>query len=197
MATQEERRAATRTKLIRAARKQFARDGYEGTKTNDILKATGLSRGAMYHHFRNKQELFEAVFLAVSAEALDYAAKHGKRSKSEIESLVSACTAWLRAVRRPEVAAILLNQGPGVLGWKRAGDLESQSSLDLVTKSVERAVRAGEVEVPSVELAARLINAVLAEAALTRLHGKPSVSVGEQEAAVRQFIEGLRVRSLD
>ncbi len=192
MATQAERRAATRAKLISAARELFARDGYAETHTNDILEYTGLSRGALYHHFANKQELFEAVFVAITDEVIDYAVKHGKRTGSSLESLISACIAWLRAVRKPEAAAILLNQAPQVLGWKRARDLEANSSLLLMTKSLDHAIATGEVQVPSVELAARIINAMLAEAALAVLHGDPATSVAKQEAAIRQFLEGLR-----
>lgn len=192
MATQAERRAATRAKLISAARVLFARDGYAETHTNDILEYTDLSRGALYHHFANKQELFEAVFVAITDEVIDYAMKHGKRTDSSLESLISACIAWLRAVRKPEAAAILLNQAPQVLGWKRARDLEANSSLLLMTKSLDRAIATGEVQVPSVELAARIINAMLAEAALAVLHGDPATSIAKQEAAIRQFIEGLR-----
>lgn len=192
MATQAERRAATRAKLISAARELFARDGYAETHTNDILEYTGLSRGALYHHFQNKQELFEAVFVAITDEVIDHAVKHGKRTDSSLESLISACIAWLRAVRKPEAAAILLNQAPQVLGWKRARDLEANSSLLLMTKSLDHAIATGEVQVPSVELAARIINAMLAEAALAVLHGDPATSVAKQEAAIRQFLEGLR-----
>jgi len=193
MATQAERRAATRAKLINVAREYFSRDGYEKTHTNDILKYTGLSRGALYHHFQNKQDLFEAVFIDISNESIEYAVKHGKNSESSLENLISACLAWLRAVRQPEVASILLNQAPRVLGWERARDLEDSSSFSLMKLSLDRAVAAGEVRVPSVELTARLINSMLAEAALAMLHGKPVTSVAKQEAAVRQFIEGLRL----
>jgi len=193
MATQAERRAVTRAKLIGAAREYFARDGYEETHTNDILKYTGLSRGAMYHHFRNKQDLFEAVFIDISNESIEYAVKHGKRKESSLESLISACFAWLRVVRRPEIGSILLDQGPQVLGWERARDLEASSSFSLMKQALNLAVKAGEVRVPSVDLAARLINAILSEAALAMLHGNPTTSVAKQEAAIRQLIEGLRL----
>lgn len=192
MATHAERRAATRARLIAAAREHFARDGYEGTRTEDILEHAGVSRGALYHHFKSKQELFEAVFVAISDEAIERAARHGGRGASPLEDLISGCLAWLRAVRRPRVATVLLDQGPQVLGWKRARDLEAKSSLALMQRSLERAVAAGEVQVPSIELTARLVNAVLAEAALAALHREPATSAAKQEAAIRQFIEGLR-----
>ena len=173
------------------ARELFARDGYEDTPTERILEEAGISRGAMYHHFATKQDVFEAVFLEVSHEAIARAAKRVSRSDSPLEDLVAACLAWLREVRSPEVAAILIDQGPQVLGWKRARDLEARSSLGLMTRGLERAIAAGEIRVPSVELAARLVNAILAEAALAALHREPRTSRATQEASIRQLIEGL------
>ena len=194
MATNDERRAATRAKLIQAGREHFAREGYDDTHTGRILEQAGVSRGAMYHHFKNKQELFEAVFISVSDETIALAGRHLKRSDSPLEDLISACLAWLKAVKKPEFAAILLDQGPQVLGWKHARDLEAQTSLELMTQGLERAVNAKELQVPSVPLAARLINALLAESALVALYEDPPTSSSKQEAAIRQFIEGLKVK---
>lgn len=191
MATQAERRAATRAKLISAARQRFARDGYDNTHTNDILADTGLSRGALYHHFQNKQELFEAVFVAVSDESINYAVTQSRQGGSALQNLIAACLAWLRAVRRPGVASILLDQGPQVLGWQRARDLEAATSLALMQQGLQGAVEADEVQVSSTELTARLINAALAEVALAGLHQRPVISVAKQETAIRQLIEGL------
>ncbi|MEM6581781.1 MAG: hypothetical protein AAF699_10935, partial [Pseudomonadota bacterium] len=92
----------------------------------------------------------------------------------------------------PAVAAILIEQGPQVLGWKKAREIESKSSLRPMQTAVERACAAGEIEVPSVEVAALLINALLAETALIALYGKPKISTTEQEASVRRFITGLK-----
>jgi len=192
MATQAHRRAATRTRLIEVARGLFARDGYDQTPTERILEMAGLSRGAMYHHFATKRDVFEAVFVQVSDEAIARAVQRSRPSDSPLEDLIGACLTWLREARRPEVAAILIDQGPQVLGWKRARDLEALSSLGRMTQGLERAIAAGEVHVPSVRLAARLINAALAEAALAALHREPRTSQATQEAAIRQLIEGLR-----
>ena len=192
MATNQERREATRAKLISVAREHFARNGFEGTHTGDILEQTGHSRGALYHHFKSKRELFEAVFVSVSKEAIDYAVARGSQEESPVEDLISACLAWLNAVRKPDIAAILLDQGPQVLGWKLARHLESKSGLGLMIRSLKRAVDAGEVEVPSIELTARLLNSLLAEAALANLYREPAISAAKQEATIRQFIDGLR-----
>lgn len=175
-----------------AARTFFARDGYENTHTGDILAHTGLSRGALYHHFPSKQALFEAVFVDVSDEAIARAIEQGPRGTSALDNLIGACLAWVNVVKQPEVAALLLDEGPRVLGWKRARDLEAKSSLSLMRRGLEKAVAAGELAVPSIDLTARLINALVAEAALARLFESRAITKRDQEAAIRQFIEGLR-----
>ena len=194
MPTQAERRAATRARLLDAAGPLFAAHGFAGTSTARILEVAGLSRGALYHHFANKREVFEAVFCRVSDAAIERAVRRGRSSSSPIEALVQACLGWLREARRPEVAAILLEQGPGILGWKRARELEAASSLGLMTRSLERAVAAGEIDVPSIPLAARFLNAALTEAALAGSHGGKEASPRAIEASIRHLIRGLEAR---
>jgi AcrR family transcriptional regulator len=192
MATQAERRAATRSRLLDAAEALFVDQGYESTSTEQILAAAAVSRGGLYHHFANKRELFEAVFSRVSDAAIARAARDVDPARSPLEALVEACLAWLREACRPEVAAILIDQGPAVLGWKRARDLEAKTSLALMTRGLTRALAAGEIEVGSVSLTARLLNAVLAEAALSALH--EGAVATEIEASIRQWVGGLTPR---
>ncbi len=194
MATNEERRATTRASIISAARECFIRDGYDNTHTDSILERAGVSRGAMYHHYSSKRDVFEAVYVSVVEETIEHALRARTDLDSPLEELLAACGAWLSYVRKPEVARILLEQGPQVLGWKRARDIEAESSLTPMRSSLERACAAGEIEVPSVEVAALLINALLAEAALVSAYGKPRASSAVVEASIRKFVEGLRIK---
>lgn len=191
MATQAERRAATRRRLIDAARQCFASDGYDQTSTEQIRERAGVSRGAMYHHFGSKREIFEAVFQEVSDETIRAAIREGGAGESRLDDLTRACLAWLREVRRPQAAAILLDQGPQVLGWQRARDLEAETSLGLMEAALEQASLTGEIEVVSVPLTARLLNAVLAEAALVAVNESLVSAAVDLERSIRQFIEGL------
>ncbi len=194
MATQSERRTATRASLISSAEKLFVTQGFEGTSTDDILAAAGVSRGAMYYHFRTKRDVFEAVFVATSDGAILRSGRAAKKSDSPLESLINACLSWLKEVRKPQIAAILIDQAPQVLGWERARNLEAETSLGLMTAGVKAAQEAGEIDVPSIELAARFLNAVLAEAALVALHSSRRVPQSELEASIRHFIVSLSAK---
>ncbi len=191
MATQAERREATRRVLVDAATRRFAADGYDHTTTDRIRQEAGVSRGAMYHHFPSKQHLFEAVFEEVSTAAIRRAVRAGGSGESPLADLTHTCLAWLREVQDPQTAAILLDQGPHVLGWKRARSLEAETSLGLMEAALERASAAAEIQVASIPVAAQLLNAVLAEAALVAANDPPAESAAALEAAVRQFIAGL------
>lgn len=192
MATQTERREATRDALVKAGRAHFARAGYEATHTNEILAAAGVSRGAMYHHFPSKQALFEAVFVAESKAAIAGASAAASHTGSPLENLLSACLAWLAAARDPETAAILLDQGPQVLGWKRARDLEEEFSLGGMKRAIQLAAEAGELAVGSIDLAARILNAVLAELALAAIHHSDEADPASQEQMIRKVLAGFR-----
>jgi AcrR family transcriptional regulator len=192
MATQVERREATRAAILSAAHELFSTRGYAQTAVSDILEAARISRGAMYHHFAAKEDVFAAVFVRTSDEAIRRATARIPSSATPLESLVAGCLGWLRAVDDPEIRQVLLVDGPTALGWERARALEETSSLGVVRASIAASVRSGEMTVPSVDLAARLINAMLTEAALHLSQGKRHRSHRRQVAVtVTAMIEGL------
>jgi hypothetical protein len=92
------------------------------------------------------------------------------------------------------VSRILLDEGPRVLGCVRARELEAKYSLGLMVEGLERASRAGEIDVPDLELAARLINAALAEAALIGLSPGRRPSRAKVDATIQKLIDGLTRR---
>ena len=171
MATQEERRSATRSAILSAAKELFADRGYDATQVGDILDAAGISRGAMYHHFASKEDVFAAVFLQTSVDAIRKASSRIRLGTAPREALIAGCLGWLDAVDDPSIRQILLIDGPVALGWERARLLEEATSLGVVRSAIARAVEAGEMNVASVDLAARLINAMLTEAALNLVSG--------------------------
>ena len=166
VATQAERREGTRARIVDHASEFFATRGYNATSVDDIIAAAGISKGAMYHHFQKKEDVFAAVFVATSSDAIRRAAAKVKPNLDPLDALVVGCLAWLDAVESEPTRRILLVDGPSVLGWDRARTLEEATSLGAVRGAVTRAVKADAMNVPSIDLAARLINGVLTEAAL-------------------------------
>ena len=166
MATQAERRARTRRRIIDAARTRFTEAGWDGTSITEILDDAGVSRGALYHHFSSKEDVFAAVYAEVSADAIARAARSTVEGASRLETFVSACAAWLQIVQEPNVARVLLIDGPSALGWKRCREVEAETSLHVTEAGLAAAARAGEIAPPSIHSAALLVNALLAEAAL-------------------------------
>lgn len=166
-------------------------DGYDDSSTERIRLKAGVSRGAMYHHFESKRDIFEAVFLEVSDETIRLAVRHGSDGTSPLDQLTDTCLAWLREVRRPEIAIILLELAPQVLGWERARDLEAATSLALIIAALERGMTPAQIDAGSVELTARLLNAVLTEAALVANDHRLGVRSDDVEGVVRRFLTAL------
>jgi AcrR family transcriptional regulator len=120
-----ERVAETRGALLDAAAELFGRLGYEGTSTTAILEASGLTRGAMYHHFADKRDLFVAVASRVE-RALIADIEAATASVTDARQRVRAgVMLYLDAVSRPDRARILLRDAPAVLGparWRELAD---------------------------------------------------------------------------
>lgn len=197
MVSQAERRASTRGRIVHAARDLFVRRGYSGTSIRDVLAGAGVSRGALYHHFDSKEDVFAAVFVATSSDAVRAASDHVAADSTPLEALVEACTTWLSVSTAPGVARILFEEGPTALGWERCRTLEEATSLGVMRRAVAAAVDSGEIEVASLDIAARLINAVLAEAAL-KIASSPTPGTRDDAAAVvRAMINGMAVARHD
>jgi AcrR family transcriptional regulator len=169
----------------------FSTGGYDATSVTEILEAAGVSRGAMYHHFRSKEDVFAAVFLQVSTAAIRDAARRIPKAATPFEALVAGCLGWLDAVDGDDIRRILIVDGPRALGWERARTLEEGASLGVVRTAIANAVASDELRVSSVDTAARLINAMLSEAAIHR----PTQNAAERRrtrAVLTAMLNGLR-----
>lgn len=190
MARQVQRREKTRAALLKHAKRLMLRHGYEATTTQMILDAAGLSKGALYHHFSSKTEIAEAIYAQTSRHAIATATQAPTGEQSHLESLRQSAMAWLDQIKHPVNARILFELGPQALGWQRAKAIEDESSLATMTASLVAAVEAGEVVLPSPAVTARMLNALLAEAALLHLELGDSARP-EVERTLQSFFDGL------
>ena len=192
--TQADRSASTRAALVAAARPLFAAHGYGEVGTERIVQAAGVTRGALYHQFPDKVELFAAVLEQVEAELMGrivdlLPADPG----AEVQALLLAgAEAWLDASIEPEVQRIVLLDGPAVLGWERWREIGLRYGLGLVTGVLSAAVAAGTIPAQPVEPLAHALVGALDEAALYVARAPDPVAA---RAAVGPVVERL-VRGL-
>lgn len=164
--TQAERSEATRTALIAAARRLFAANGYARTGREEIVAAAGVTRGALQHHFGDKESLFLAVYDTVEREVVDATALSAMAAGDDpVDQLRAGCHAYLDKVLEPDVQRICAVDGPAVLPTEVRQDLTDRYALGLVREAVDQARRRGRIEDTPVEpLTRMLLAAVMAGA---------------------------------
>jgi AcrR family transcriptional regulator len=161
-----ERGKATRDRLIEAGRELFGERGYDGTSIEAVLEATGVKRGALYHHFESKQALFDAVLDRVVSDIASAVSDEARAQSDPVESLRAGCSAWLRMAVDPAVQRIVLLDPPGVVGWTRWRELDEQHTLGGLRRNLELIATAGRLPPGDVDLLAHMVLASVNEAAL-------------------------------
>lgn len=191
--TQAERTAATRGALVDAARALFAARGYAEVGTPEIVAAAGVTRGAMYHQFADKQALFAAVAEVVEAGVTQRLVDHvgAVAPASPLGALHAAVDAWLAACTEPEVRRVLLLDAPVVLGPDGWRELAQRYGLGLTEQLLQAAIDAGELPPLAARPLAHVLLGALQEAGLA-LTATPEER--EQAAAVlHALLDGLAV----
>ncbi|HEU5142199.1 MAG TPA: helix-turn-helix domain-containing protein, partial [Solirubrobacterales bacterium] len=137
--TQSERSEATRTALTGAARRLFAERGYAGVGTEEIVQAAGVTRGALYHHFPGKRQLFDAVYEQLEIELAQRIAAGALEAgaASPLEAMRAGAKMFLDACVEPEVQRIALLDGPSVLGWDRWREIGAEHGLGLIEATLQ------------------------------------------------------------
>jgi AcrR family transcriptional regulator len=187
---QASRSASTRAKLIRAARKLFASKGYAAVGTEQIVRRAGVTRGALYHQFASKEDLFLAVYEQVEQELTQRVAATLGEVTSPFEAMRAGIRAFLEACRAPEVQRIVLIDGPAVLGWERWREVAERNGLGLIEAVLKAAIEAGEVAELAPELLAHLLMGALDEAALLVVRDPGATDA--VAATLERMLDGLR-----
>ncbi len=184
--TQADRSAATRGALLEAGRALFGEHGFAGVGTEAIVRRAGVSRGALYHQFADKTELFAAVFDDLEQDLSQRLAENVLASgESDVLAVLGlAIESWLDVCEEPAVRQIVLLDGPSVLGWARWREIMQPYALGLVQGLLDQAVATGDLPPYPVRPLAHLLVAMADEAALY-------VMAATDPAAARAEIVGL------
>jgi AcrR family transcriptional regulator len=166
--TQAERSETTRAALIDAARVLFAEHGYAGVGTEEIVRAAGVTRGALYHHFEGKRNLFEAVYVQIEKELAERIAAGAlaANADSPLAAMRAGAEMFLQACTEPEAQRIVLLDGPAVLGWDRWREIAAEYGLGLIEASLQAAIDAGAIASQPVRPLAHVLMGALDEAAM-------------------------------
>ena len=166
--TQAERAAETREALIASARPLFAAAGFADVALETIVRTAGVTRGALYHHFADKTELFAAVFERVEGEV---ATQMGEaiaavNETDPVEVMRLGAGFWLDACSNPEIQRIVLVDAPAVLGWARWTEIGNRYNTGLVRELLTNAVETGRIPPQPIEATALTMLGAIREATL-------------------------------
>ncbi|MEO3760404.1 helix-turn-helix domain-containing protein [Mycobacterium sp. B14F4] len=187
--TQAERTEATVAALVEAARELFAAHGYEATSLDAVAARAVVTKGAVYHHFTGKPQLFEAVFTReIDRMATPLLAAY-RRKRDPWDAFHAACRAFLDECLDPGTQRIVLLDAFTALGWERMRRLETPL-LEMMEAGITRAVDAGRIaKRPPGPLAHFLFGALCETAMIV-------ARADDQQAAHRQAVTEIR-RILD
>ncbi|MDQ0466721.1 AcrR family transcriptional regulator [Caulobacter ginsengisoli] len=166
--TQAERSEATRLALVDAGRELFAGRGYGHVGADEIARAAGVTRGALYHHFKDKTELFQAVYEAVETEVIEAIAEGiaAAPDADPIARMRLGTRLWLEACGDPAVRQVALVDAPAVLGVTRWREISTRYGLGLTEGMLTQALESGLIASQPIRPLAHVLLGALREASL-------------------------------
>ncbi|MBO0808584.1 MAG: TetR/AcrR family transcriptional regulator [Actinobacteria bacterium] len=187
-----ERGQATRAQLVDVATRLFAAHGYDGTSIQAVLAESGVSRGALYHHFPGKDALFLAALEEVGNRVAVQGAEAARDAADPVAELRAGALTWIRAARDPVVRQIVLIDAPAVLGWERWRALDEEGPLGQIRAALGYAAEAGRIDPRHVDTFAHIVLAAANEVAMMIARAEdPAAALSASESAVAEFLDRL------
>ena len=183
-----------RDAVLEAATALFVERDYADVSIEEILERAGVSRGALYHHFAGKEELFTAVYQASERRVMERIAASAGSAGSAFEMLVAASRAYLReAETSKELRRIGILQSRAVLGWEGWREAASELGIGLTRALLAAAMEAGEIKPRDLEVTSHLMLGTMIEGAtLIATAAKPAAVRAEAEDLVVDLLNALR-----
>jgi AcrR family transcriptional regulator len=183
----------TRQALLGAARATFGSQGYAATSLDEIVAAAGVTKGALYHHFADKESLFRAVFEQVEREVSDQAVAEFLQP-DPWQALIVGCRLWVEAHLAPDVRQIVVNDARAVLGWEVARTIETRFSTVAVRGALRKAMSAGVLTRQPLRPLALMLTGALSESCLYVAEAEdPFTALEEVSGLIASMLSGMRV----
>lgn len=175
----------TRRDLVDAGRELFVEHGFFNTSIGDIVAKSGVgTRGAFYHHFKDKAELFRAVFEDVENDLTLRSIAAPPPGADPWERLTSGLHGFLDAAQEPAVQRVILVDGPVVLGWQTLRQIQEGNSIALINDVVREAIAEGIIIHQPVGELTHMLVAALEEASLLVAHAANPTRVRRRAAEI-------------
>jgi AcrR family transcriptional regulator len=186
---------ATRGALLQAARTLFGERGYAATPLEEITNAANVTKGALYHHFDGKQELFAAVYEQVKREVSEVAAT-AFLEPDPWEDLCAGCEAILDAHLDPSVRRILLHDAQAVLDADTIRRVENRHGAVVLRGALRRSIRAGVIQPLPLKTLALMLTGAILEGCMIIAHAEDQSQAREDVGDVlTSLLEGLRAHA--
>lgn len=193
MATQAQRSETTRGAILTVAGRLFGKRGFQSTSVDEIAAAAGVAKGAVYHHFANKEQIFEAVLEQISSEVVAQVVAASSKAPDVLAAMAVGVRTYFDACATPGTAQIVLRDGPAVLGWQRWRKIDDRYFGRMIPDALKSAMSSGLLARQPLEPLATLLNGAITEAAAAcAADDNPSAAGRRYANAFQALIDGLR-----
>ncbi|HEX6116956.1 MAG TPA: helix-turn-helix domain-containing protein [Solirubrobacterales bacterium] len=185
----------TRESLVAAARALFAERGYAATPIEEIARSARVTKGALYHHFADKRELFKAACRSVQLDWVDRIRAAVADEPDAGRRLQLGLDAFLESCLDPETQRIVMLDGPAVLGPDELHAVDERHGLTMIEETLADAMGSGDLDRAPIEpLSHILLGALNAASIVIARAPDPAAARAEVGEALERLVAGLRPR---
>ena len=183
--------AGTRSDLLAHARKLFAQNGYAESSTDEVVRRAKVTKGALYHHFDNKLELYRAVVEDMERELVGKMSGAADTARQPHKRLEAACRAYLDACLDSALTRILVIEAPVVLGWRAWCDLAHRYEIAALAAYLEAVVARSATNEQPLEMAHVLLGALNTAARVISTASDQKRARAQVEETIQRLLKGL------
>jgi len=184
----------TTIKLLRIARRMFSKRGYGNTSMEEIVRKADVTRGALYHHFSGKKELFLRVFEDALADVVKCLDKPPGEAANTWEKLLASTYAYLKACIDPELQQIILIDAPAILGWDVWRRVDEEKSVHILKGLLTKLMDEEVIESMPVDALTHIISGAVNESVLWIAQSQdPKKALEEVWSTMKWLLNSLRI----
>jgi AcrR family transcriptional regulator len=188
---------ATRIALLAAAREMFGESGYAATSIEEVAVRAGVTKGALYHHFGGKANLFQEVYEQVMREVSDKVVSVFNEP-DHWRAVTEGCQLMIDAQLDPAVRRIALHDARSVLSWDVVHLVESRYGAVGIRGALRKAMHGGVIEPQPLRPLALLLAGAISEACFYVADADDPISArAEVGRLVVRLLEGIKVKAPD